>query len=185
MKSLTILSFLWKCYNLWWLLPGVCELRSLLAIFTSVNITVLELTNPDVNLKRRYQIVTKWQQSCHLELKLDKRYQEDMIIQIGKIIQFLYENVCLFPIFFPKGEQPDWFKNFPIESTLWIWIIKCDTQSASLLWKQLYLDILFTDFNESITMFPDKINQNLCIWLSCFLGTDHKYHFLKAIFTRP
>ena len=33
MKSLTILSFLWKCYNLWWLPPGVCELRSLLAIF--------------------------------------------------------------------------------------------------------------------------------------------------------
>ena len=33
MKSLTILSFLWKCYNLWWLPPGVCELCSLLAIF--------------------------------------------------------------------------------------------------------------------------------------------------------
>ena len=33
MKSLTILSFLWKCYNLWWLRPGVCELCSLLAIF--------------------------------------------------------------------------------------------------------------------------------------------------------
>ena len=36
MKSLTILSFLWKCYNLWWLPPGVCELCSLLAIFITV-----------------------------------------------------------------------------------------------------------------------------------------------------
>ena len=26
MKSLTNLSFLWKCYSLWWLLPGVYEL---------------------------------------------------------------------------------------------------------------------------------------------------------------
>ena len=26
-------NFLWKCYNLWWLPPGVCELCSLLAIF--------------------------------------------------------------------------------------------------------------------------------------------------------
>ena len=33
MKSLLILSFLWKCYNLRWLPPGVCELCSLLAIF--------------------------------------------------------------------------------------------------------------------------------------------------------
>ena len=33
MKSLTILSFLWRFYNLWWLPPGVCELCSLLAIF--------------------------------------------------------------------------------------------------------------------------------------------------------
>ena len=35
MKSLTILSFLWKCYKLWWLPPGVCELCSLLAILWS------------------------------------------------------------------------------------------------------------------------------------------------------
>ena len=33
MKSLTILSFHWKCFNLWWLPLGVCELCSLLAIF--------------------------------------------------------------------------------------------------------------------------------------------------------
>ena len=32
-KFLTILSFLWKCYNLWWLPQGVFELCSLLAIF--------------------------------------------------------------------------------------------------------------------------------------------------------
>ena len=32
MKSLTILSFLWKCYNLWWLPPVVCELGSLLVL---------------------------------------------------------------------------------------------------------------------------------------------------------
>ena len=36
LKSLTILSFLWKCYNLWWLPPGVCEFCSLLAIFLVV-----------------------------------------------------------------------------------------------------------------------------------------------------
>ena len=35
MKSLTILSFLWKCFNLWRLPLGVCELCTLLAIFCS------------------------------------------------------------------------------------------------------------------------------------------------------
>ena len=39
MKSLTILSFLWRCYNLWWLPPGVCELCSLLAIFVLIERT--------------------------------------------------------------------------------------------------------------------------------------------------
>ena len=38
MKSLTIFSFLWKSYNLWWLPPGVCELCSLLAIFIKVRV---------------------------------------------------------------------------------------------------------------------------------------------------
>ena len=32
--------FLWKCNNLWWLPPGVCELRSLLAIFYIVIVSV-------------------------------------------------------------------------------------------------------------------------------------------------
>ena len=36
MKSSTILSLLWKCYNHWWLPTGACELCSLLAIFQSV-----------------------------------------------------------------------------------------------------------------------------------------------------
>ena len=45
MKSLTILSFLWKCYNLWWPPPGVCELCSLLAIF--VGFILLQFSGDD------------------------------------------------------------------------------------------------------------------------------------------
>ena len=86
--------------------------------------------------------------------------------------------------------RPDWFLKFPIENTLLILIIECDTLSASF-WRTALLlttvvytfDLLY--YNESITMFPDKINQNSFVYitLSGFYGADPKFFIFWKTFS--
>ena len=79
-----------------------------------------------------------------------------------------------------SGFPLDWFKFFLIENTLLI--IESDTPSASFWTESIAMDnrslpIRFTDFNELITMFPDKINQISFVYLtfSCFYCTDQEF----------
>ena len=104
MKSLTILSFFWKCYNLWWLPPGVCELCSLLAIFhlricQSITSFLLNILRNWWNNIIKTHINQCWMgfMSWHILKQIKKAWIETSLSTLSRywsVTQFLCVHTC-------------------------------------------------------------------------------------------
>ena len=87
MKSLTILSFLWKFYILWWLPPGVCELCSLLAIFSYFTLDIKSLNGKRTVLAIIFSLYIQNQKEPH-KISLS----EQLVLSMGGIPNLKLEN---------------------------------------------------------------------------------------------
>ena len=92
---------------------------------------------------------------------------------------------------FPKGITRLVLKfsdrKYTFDIDYWVWYTVCLVLAESIAIDDHSLHIWFTNFNESITMFPDKINQiPLCIGLFPVSTAQSTSSLLsEVIFTRP
>ena len=121
MKSLTILSFLWKCYNLWWLPPGVCELCSLLAIFFSNDKQKLIENNLLPKLNDFVNCLKRWN---HRKLSLTGKITVVKTFALPKLI---------YPLTVLNNPPLDILKKIKFEIFNFIWDSKPDEIKRSVI----------------------------------------------------